>query len=146
VHQRAQIHFDDLQLERKYGVMRSYGQSKLANILFASELAKRTQDSGIISTSIHPGAVATNFGRYNPGIRGAIWRGLTTLSKVAMRSPERGAETVVWLASSPDATADNGAYFVDRKVKQPSKSARDSEIARRLWDVSAELTGVDLPA
>ncbi len=146
VHQRAQIHFDDLQLERKYGVMRSYGQSKLANILFASELAKRTQDSGIISTSIHPGGVATNFGRYNPGIRGAIWRGLTTLSKVAMRSPERGAETVVWLASSPDATADNGAYFVDRKVKQPSKRARDSEIARRLWDVSAELTGVDLPA
>lgn len=145
-HQRAQIHFADLQLERKYGAIRAYGQSKLANILFASELAERTRASGIISTSMHPGGVATNFGRYNSGIRGAIWRGLTTAGKRVMRSPQKGAETVVWLASSPDAVADNGAYFFDRKVKQPSKRARDAEIARRLWEVSAELTGVDLPA
>ena len=63
-----------------------------------------------------------------------------------MRSPQKGAETVVWLASSPDAIADNGAYFVDLKVKQPSSRARDPETARRLWEVSAELTGADLPA
>ena len=69
-----------------------------------------------------------------------------SLGKPVMRSPQKGAETVIWLASSPDAVADNGAYFVDMKVKTPSNLARDDEIAARLWQVSAELTGVDLPA
>ena len=146
MHTRGQIHFDDLQLEQKYGWMRAYGQSKLANVLFASELSRRTAGSGIVSTSMHPGGVATNFGKANGGLRGALWRAFTTLGRPLMRSPRKGAETVVWLAESPDAVADNGAYFVDRKVKQPSARARDPETARRLWEVSAELTGVDLPA
>jgi NAD(P)-dependent dehydrogenase (short-subunit alcohol dehydrogenase family) len=146
MHTRAQIHFDDRQLEQKYGWMRAYGQSKLANVLFAGELSKRTAGSGIVSTSMHPGGVATNFGKANGGLGGALWRVFTTLGRPVMRSPRKGAETVVWLAESPDALADTGAYFVDRKVKQPSARARDPETARRLWEVSAELTGVDLPA
>ncbi len=146
MHTRAQIHFDDLQLEQKYGWMLAYGQSKLANVLFASELSKRTAGSGIVSTSMHPGAVATNFGRANRGLGGVFWRAFTTLGRPVIRSPRKGAETVIWLAESPHARSDNGSYFVDRKVKQPSDRARDPKTARRLWEVSAVLTGVDLPS
>ena len=146
-HARGDMDFDDLNFEhRRYSTMRVYGRSKLANILFARELARRTEGSGITSTSMHPGGVATNFGKRNAGWKGAIWRSAVSLGRPMMRTPQKGAETVIWLASSPDAVADNGAYFVDLKVKTPSKRARDDEIAARLWEVSAELTGVDLPA
>ncbi len=148
-HQQGDIYFDDLHLERSWGrlgAMRSYGQSKLANILFAREFAKRTEGSGIISTSMHPGGVATNFGKSNPGWTGTVWRLLTKIGGPLMRSPAKGAETVIWLATAPEAIADNGAYFSDKKVKSVSKVAQDDDVAARLWEVSAELTGVDLPA
>lgn len=146
-HARGDMDFDDLNFEHsRYSTMRVYGRSKLANILFARELARRTEGSGITSTSMHPGGVATNFGKRNAGWKGAIWRSAVSLGRPMMRTPQKGAETVIWLASSPAAVADNGAYFVDMKVKTPSKQARDDEIAARLWKVSAELTGVDLPA
>ncbi len=147
-HQQGDIYFDDLHFEKSWGrlgAMRSYGQSKLANILFARELAKRTEGSGITSTSMHPGGVATNFGKTNPGFSGSAWRLLTKIGSPLMRSPAKGAETVIWLATSPEATAANGAYFADKKVKGTSKTAQDDDIAARLWQLSAELTGTDLP-
>jgi len=146
MHNRGDIYFDDLQLEQKYGTFRAYGQSKLANVLFARELAKRTADTGITSTSMHPGGVATNFAMENNGWKGRLYKRISPLARLVMRSPAKGAETVIWLASSPDATAANGSYFQDKKVKATSKIAQDDDIAARLWKVSAELTGVDLPA
>lgn len=145
-HQRGQIDFDDLQAERGYGVMSAYAQSKLANVLFARELARRTAGWGITSTSVHPGGVATNFGRYNGGVRGALWRVGTTIARPILRSPAKGAETVIWLATAPVEATPNGAYFKDCRVKQPAPQGEDDEVARRLWEVSAQLTGVDLPA
>lgn len=145
-HQRTSMDFDDLHGEQRYGVMRAYGQSKLANILFARELARRTEGWGITSTSMHPGGVATNFGRYNGGVRGALWRAATTIGRPFLRSPAEGADTVVWLATAPLSETPNGAYFMNRRVRTPAPQAQDDAAARRLWDVSVDLTGVDLPA
>jgi NAD(P)-dependent dehydrogenase (short-subunit alcohol dehydrogenase family) len=139
LHQRATIKFDDLGGERSYGGMGSYGQSKLANILFTYELARRLAGTGVTVNCVHPGAVATNLARDN---------GLTTvagnLASTFMKSTEKGARTQVFLASSPAAEGLTGKYFIDAKEARSSAESHDANIARRLWDVSAQMTG--LPA
>ncbi len=134
-HQGAKIDFDDLQSERNYSAMRAYGRSKLCNILFTRELARGLAGTGVSTNCLHPGFVATRFGDEAGGVLG----GLVWLAKFFARTPEKGAETIVYLASSPEVASDNGLYFVDRREATPSAAARDDETARRLWAASQEL-------
>ena len=135
-HKFAPIDFDDLQNERRYGVMRVYGQSKLANILFTVELARRLAGSGVTANSLHPGAVATGLGKNNGG-----WaRGLITLLKPFFKTPDGGAATSLYLATSPAVDGVSGKYFVRCREKQPSRAAQDLHAAQRLWSASEALT------
>lgn len=136
-HQGAHIPFDDLAAERSYGLrgFERYGQSKLANIVFTLELARRMEGTGISAYCFHPGFVNTGFNRGNgllTGIGMAIARPFS-------RTPEKAAETLVWLAETPE-PGPNGAYFTDLRAVTPTKAARDSAAARRLWEVSATQT------
>jgi NAD(P)-dependent dehydrogenase (short-subunit alcohol dehydrogenase family) len=131
VHRIGKIDFDDLQMERTWSGMRSYGNSKLANILFTSELAKR---AGIPASCYHPGGVDTDLGRDSR---------LSSMAKPVMRwfarTPERGADTLVWLATDAEGAAPTAVYYADRKPAKTSARARDTATAARLWDVSADL-------
>ena len=135
-HYNGHINFDDLNLENDYGGWKAYGQSKLALVLFTHELAKKLQGTGVTVNAVHPGTVATNIWSRPLGPVGFIM----ALPKMFMTSPEQGAETIVYLASSPDAKGLNGEYVEKRKVKKSSDESYDEEIAQRLWDVSAKLT------
>jgi NAD(P)-dependent dehydrogenase (short-subunit alcohol dehydrogenase family) len=118
--------------------MRVYGGSKLANILFTNELAKRQAGRDIHVWSLHPGAVATRLGANNGGIAKLV---LPVLA-LFFRTPERGAETSIYLCSEPDIDAPNGSYFVDKRVRKPAARARDAEAAARLWAESERLVGL----
>jgi len=135
-HRWGTIDFDDLQGERSYRSMKIYGRSKLANILFTAELARRIEGSGVTVNSLHPGAVSTRLGAQN----GAIARVLIGLLRPFMRTPENGAATSIHLATA--ASSANGEYFADCKVARVTSEARDPKVARRLWDVSAAMTGL----
>ncbi len=133
-HRHARIPFDDLNAERSYGGLRRYGQSKLANILFTAELARRIAGTGVTATCFHPGLVATGFNHNN----GVLMRtGMFFLDFIARR-PEKGAETLVWLATAPEAAGLSGGYFIDEEERPPSKAARNADTARRLWQISEE--------
>src|SRR2546426_4097973 len=135
-HYNGHINFDDLNLEKDYGGWKAYGQSKLALVLFTHELAKKLQGTGITVNSVHPGTVATNIWTRPFGPAGFIM----ALPKLFMTSPAKGAETIVFLASSPDANGLNGEYLEKLKVKKSSDESYNEEIAQRLWDVSTKLT------
>jgi NAD(P)-dependent dehydrogenase (short-subunit alcohol dehydrogenase family) len=135
-HYNGHINFDDLNLEKEYGGWKAYGQSKLALVLFTHELAKKLQGTGITVNAVHPGTVATNIWARPLGPAGFIM----SLPKLFMLSPERGADTIVYLASSNDARGLNGEYLEKLKVKKSSDESYDEEIAQRLWDVSTKLT------
>jgi retinol dehydrogenase 12 len=139
-HQSARINFDDLQLARGYGPWRAYGQSKLMNVLFTNELALRLAGTGVTANTLHPGFVASNFGKSE----GPFWAAAFTLMRPFMISAEKGAQTVIYLASSPDVADATGGYYVNCKPARSSSIARDEAAARRLWEVSERLTG--LPA
>ncbi|GAA4585088.1 SDR family oxidoreductase [Planotetraspora phitsanulokensis] len=138
---RKGIDFDDLNGERLYGrrtlvgggFMR-YAETKLANILFTAELARRLRGSGVSAYCFDPGLVATGFAMNN----GALVRWNMVVRRPFSRSPEKGAETLVWLADSADVAEDDGTYFGDMRPKAPSEAARDMDAARRLWEVSEE--------
>lgn len=133
----GRIRFEDLQGEHGYRGQAAYSQSKLANVLFTYELARRLEGAGVTATCVHPGVVRSNFGRENPPL---TWRLVMPVVTPFMRSPEKGAETVVYLASSPEVETVTGQYFLDLKPKRSSKLSYDPDIARRLWEVSDELT------
>ncbi len=135
-HYNGHINFDDLNLENDYGGWRAYGQSKLALVLFTHQLAKKLQGTGVTVNAVHPGTVATNIWSRPLGPVGFIM----ALPKLFMTSPEKGAETIVYLASSPDAKSLSGEYLEKLKVKKSSDESYNEEIAQRLWDVSAKLT------
>jgi len=135
-HYNGHMNFDDLNLEKDYSGWKAYGQSKLALVLFTHELAKKLQGTGVTVNAVHPGTVATNIWTRPFGPAGFI----TALPKLFMTSPEKGAETIVYLASSPDAKGLNGEYLEKIKVKKSSDESYNAEIAQRLWDVSAKLT------
>jgi NAD(P)-dependent dehydrogenase (short-subunit alcohol dehydrogenase family) len=137
-HTGGRLDLDDLQSERSYSAMRVYGTSKLCNILFTRELARREPE--LHANCFHPGVVRTGFGKNENG----IWKLLTTLGSPFFRSPERGARSLVWLATSAEGGQLTGEYIEDEKVAQPSAAAQDPELARGLWERSAALVG--LPA
>jgi NAD(P)-dependent dehydrogenase (short-subunit alcohol dehydrogenase family) len=137
---RKGIIFDDLQSERRYQPMRVYGHSKLANILFTLELARRLQDTGVTANSLHPGTVRTGYGA-DGDAKGFLAFGLK-ISAPFFLSPAQGARTSIYLASSPEVEGVSGEYFVKCKPAQPKPWARDPEAAARLWQVSEELVGL----
>ena len=131
-HQGARIPFNDVNAERSYRSFGRYGETKLANILFTTELARRLNGTGVTANCFHPGLVATGFNRNN-GLLMDL--GMTAL-KLLSRSPQKGAETLVWLATSPDVVDVSGRYFFDHERRPPSPEAQDTETARRLWEIS----------
>jgi len=137
--QRAgHINFDDLGGERGYSPMRAYCQSKLANILFTYELAKRLEGKGVTVNCLHPGAVATNFGQSGTG----FFRFLMKLGKPFLLTDAQGAETSIYLASAPEVERTTGKYFAKKRELRSSKESYDPEVTRRLWEVSEKLTGI----
>ena len=141
-HLRAKISFDDLQTTRKYSPMGAYGISKLANILFTRALAKRLQGSAVTATCVHPGFVRTNFGANNDKDVPPLIKHIYFFIARFARSPEKGAETVIYLASSPQVRGESGGYYFDCKLTASSPAARDDVAAERLWHVSEQLVGI----
>ncbi|MDP9340613.1 MAG: SDR family oxidoreductase [Actinomycetota bacterium] len=143
-HRGARIPFDDLDAERSYGArgFTRYGQTKLANILFTAELARRLEGTGVTANCFHPGLVASGFNRNN----GWLMRLGMTIVKPFSRSPEKGAETLVWLVDSPDLQGESGGYFVDKRRATPTHAAQDMDAARRLWEVSEKQVRQRSPA
>jgi NAD(P)-dependent dehydrogenase (short-subunit alcohol dehydrogenase family) len=135
-HSGGKIEFDNLQGERSYSGIGPYGNSKLANILFTTELARRLEGTGVTVNVLHPGLVSTGFGKNNPGL---LMKIMGVIIPLIARSPEKGAATSIYLVSSPVVQNITGKYFVDCKVTQPAPQASDMVVARRLWDVSAEM-------
>jgi NAD(P)-dependent dehydrogenase (short-subunit alcohol dehydrogenase family) len=134
-HSSGRIEFDNLQGERDYS-HRAYGNSKLATILFTMELARRLEGTGVTANALHPGFVSTGFGKNNPGF---LMKTIRAVVPLIGRSPEKGAETSIYLASSPEVQSITGKYFVDCKVTQPAPQATDSAVARKVWDISADM-------
>src|SRR5580692_9587666 len=137
---RKGIPFDDLQSTQRYRGMRVYGQSKLANILFTLELARRYEGRGLTANSLHPGTVRTGYGRGGDA-KGLLGFGIKIASPFFL-SAARGARTSVYLASSPEVEGVSGAYFVKCKPRQPRRWAQDAAAAERLWQVSEQLVGL----
>lgn len=137
-HRGTSIDFDDLNAEDSYGMVQAYGQSKLANVLFTHELARRLRGTGVTANCVHPGVVATN-----------IWSGSDWLSRLARlftwlyKSPEQGAESVLHLAASRDLDGVTGQYFKETEAVNPSPEAYDEKAASRLWRLSLEMTGLE---
>ncbi len=138
-HSMGRIDFDDLQGERPYSGERAYNQSKLANVLFTYELARRLQGSAVTANVLHPGVVDTSFGAEDPA---GVQRLFVPLMRLFMKAPAQGAATSIHLASSPDLEHVTGLYFVNSKPKRSSKSSYDKAVAARLWQVSADLVGL----
>ena len=134
-HASGKIEFDNLQGERGYSP-RAYDNSKLANILFTTELARRLEGTGVSVNALHPGFVATGFAKNNGKVIAAL---VSIFAPLVARSPAKGAETSIYLASSPSVEGITGKYFQDSHVIPAAPQATDMVVARRLWDVSAEM-------
>src|SRR6266516_3489274 len=137
-HAAARLDLDDPQLARGWESWRAYASSKLANILFTRELARRLEGTRVTANCAHPGMVRTRFGRE---ARLPVRAGVT-LARPFMLSPRRGADTIVYLATSPEVAAATGGYYAKRQRREPSAAARDDAAAKRLWQLSEELTGL----
>jgi NAD(P)-dependent dehydrogenase (short-subunit alcohol dehydrogenase family) len=137
-HQGQVIDFDDLECENNYQFMQAYGKSKLANILFTYELARRLEGSGVTANALHPGLVGTNIA----GNNGWLLRFFLPLWRIWAMDPDRGAETSIYLASSPEVEGVSGKYFYQKQSIPSSGYTHDQQVAERLWDVSAEMTGL----
>jgi len=133
----GEIAFDDLQGEQDYDMDRAYNQSKLANVLFTYELARRLEGTGVTANSLEPGMTVTDFGREYTGFKAFMSR----LWRVFMKSPEQGAETSIYLASAPEVAGVSGQHFIDKKAVGSAEATYDAVLARRLWAASAALTG-----
>jgi retinol dehydrogenase-14 len=138
-HRRGTLDFADLGYEKGYAIMRAYTRSKLANVLFAAELARRLAGTGVTSNSLHPGTVATN-----------IWSGAPTWAKPLLQivyrpfmlTPTQGGATIVQLAASPELAGVTGKYFEKQVAVAPAPLAQDAALAKRLWEVSAAMVGL----
>jgi retinol dehydrogenase 12 len=129
------INFTDINHARKYAAYRVYGHSKLANILFSNELARRLEGTAVMSNAMHPGVVATGFGRNN----GWIGRAAMRVATPFLRTPQQGAATAVYLSCAPELDSVSGKYFVDEAPREPTPIATDIYEARRLWEFSERL-------
>lgn len=133
------LDFDDLHLRKKYSVAQAYGRSKAANISFIQELARRLAGTGVTANSFHPGFVRTDMGA-NHGPWSKLL--LKVISPFA-NSPERGADTGMLLATAPELAGQSGGYYAKRKRLEPAATARGDDQARRLWEVSEAMTGLE---
>ena len=138
-HRGAKLDFDDLQSERRYSGFSVYSKSKLCNILFTRELARRLEGSGVTANCLHPGFVATRFGDASGGLFQAAIR---IVKPVGAISPQEGARTIVHLASSPQVEGKSGGYYFRNKLAAPTKEAQNDADARRLWEISARIADV----
>jgi NAD(P)-dependent dehydrogenase (short-subunit alcohol dehydrogenase family) len=138
-HKSVTLDFNDLQGEEHYDRWIAYKRSKLANVMFTYELARRIEGSGVTANALHPGFVATEIGTRHGFVPGLLW-GLGTLAAV---SPEEGAKTSIYLASSPEVAGVSGRYFSRGREKRSSEASYDRDASLRLWDVSINLTGLD---
>jgi NAD(P)-dependent dehydrogenase (short-subunit alcohol dehydrogenase family) len=136
-HATGKINFDDLQGERRYSGQQAYSQSKLANVLFTYELARRVDGTGVTATVLHPGVVRTGFAAEDPPPR---WKVFLPLIRPFLKTPQKGAATSIYLASSPEVEGVTGMYFADSKPKISSPSSLDTAAAARLWQISVDLT------
>ena len=142
-HRQGTMDFDDLGFERGYFGMNAYGRSKLANVLFSYELARRLDGSQVTANALHPGHVATDMWKTSFPIVGPALRWVMGFFAL---TPEEGAENTVYLASSPEVKGITGKYYVKREPAQSSPLSYDEGVAQRLWEVSERLTGLDHPA
>lgn len=134
-HKAGKLDFSDLQSQNRYSGIGVYGTSKLLNVLFTRELARRLQGTGVTANCLHPGFVATRFGDNNKGLLSSVFG----FAKNFALSPEQGAQTIVYLASSLDVEGVTGRYFYKSKPAAPSKAAQNDADAARLWDISAKI-------
>jgi retinol dehydrogenase 14 len=135
-HRAGTMPLDDLNFDKEpYAIMKAYGRSKLANVLFTRELARRLRGQGVTVNCLHPGAVATNIWSH------AMWwaRPFLAVAKLFMLTPEKGGERIVYLAASPEVDGKTGGYYEANRLVAPSRLAQDDELAAKLWDVSANL-------
>jgi NAD(P)-dependent dehydrogenase (short-subunit alcohol dehydrogenase family) len=139
-HRGARLDFDDLQSRRRYVGFPVYSKSKLCNILFNRELSRRLSGSGVTANALHPGFVATRFGDNS----GGLMRGVLKVAKpIGAISPEEGAQTIIYLASSPQVEEVSGEYFYECKPATPTAEARNDQDAARLWEISQQIAGLD---
>ena len=131
--------FEDLQGARDYSAQHAYSQSKLANVMFTNELARRLQGTGVTANSLHPGVVRTNFGAEDQAGFFSVMGGMV---RPFLKTPAQGAQTSIYLASSPDVDGVTGQFFVNRKPKTANKVAYDPAAMARLWQTSADLVGM----
>ena len=136
-HKRAKLDFDDLQMEKGYSGFGMYGRSKLMNILFTRELSRRLAGSGVTANCLHPGFVATRFADASGGLTSLVVKG----AKRFALTPEEGAKTIIYLASSPEVNGITGQYFQKCKQLMPTAEAQNDADAQKLWDISLQLTG-----
>lgn len=140
-HMNAEVDWEDLQTTHSYGFgQRAYGQSKLANLLFTYELARRLEGTRVTANCLHPGVVRTGLWNGSPGFSGRIADLLTALARPFLRTPEQGAATIVYLASSLTVEGLNGKYFVDCVETRSSPQSTEIASAQRLWQISEMLT------
>lgn len=139
-HRFGGLDLDDLQSRRRYQGFKSYCRSKLCNVLFTRELARRLDGTGVTATCFHPGFVASRFGDEAGGLTRLAFGAAKSLFAV---SPEKGAETLVYLASDPGVRGRSGGYYAKRKPSAPSQAAQDDAAARRLWELTAALAGAE---
>jgi len=142
VQAEGRIDFDDLQGARDYSGQAAYSQSKLANVMFANELARRLEGSHVTATSLHPGFVRTDFGAEDQAWFFSI---ISHAVRPFLKTPAQGARSSIYLASSPDMQGVTAQFFVNSKPKTANKVAYDADMTRRLWDVSAGLVGMSSP-
>lgn len=138
-HRFAKLNIQDLQLENGYNSLKAYALSKLCNILFTKELAKRLKGTNLVTNCLHPGAVATNFANNANGFVKFLFK----FSKPIFLSPEQGAKTVIYLATADEAAQYNGEYFEKEKIKKPAIDALNETKATQLWAISTRLTALE---
>jgi len=135
-HRFGTINFDDLGGERHYTTLGAYGQSKLANILFSYELARRLAATKVTVNCLHPGGIASGLWTNN----GPVARFLMKAGRLVLKTPEQGAQTTIYLASSPEVEGVTGKYYANCREKTSNKESYDLNVARRLWDISERMT------
>ncbi|ERJ12196.1 SDR family oxidoreductase [Haloplasma contractile] len=140
-HKSGKIYFDDVNLTKNYRIFRAYAQSKLANIMFTYELASRLKDTNVTVNCLHPGAVATSIGINRDTGFGKF---ITGILKPFFNTPEKGAETAIYLAMSDEIEGVSGKYFIRKKQVQSSENSYDQEAAKKLWKLSEEMTGLSV--
>ncbi|MCI0820517.1 MAG: SDR family oxidoreductase [Chloroflexi bacterium] len=139
---RKGMNFDDLNSKQSYSGMGVYGDSKLANVLFTYELARRLKGSGVTANCLHPGVVRSGFGQNNGGFISFAFKSFYTLLTPVTKSNAQGAKTSIYLASSPEVEGVTGKYFADSKETPSSPASHDEEAAKRLWEISEQMTGL----